>query len=229
MRAVAAVVVAGVWIGAAVPADAQIYSWRDENGVLVLSDRPRPGDPATVVTPSFAVPRTESVRTTIPVAARRGATFEDAIVQHATLNNVRTDLVRAVIQVESAFNPHAQSPKGALGLMQLMPATARRFDVANPFDPWDNIRAGVRYLRELLDRYGNNEVLALAAYNAGPGAVDRYGESVPPYAETRNYVSKISELVGASRAARRPGIQRRTDQLPDGRQVPLYTNIPPAR
>jgi soluble lytic murein transglycosylase-like protein len=98
-------------------------------------------------------------------------------------------LVRSVMAAESAFQPQAVSPKGAIGLMQLMPSTAQALG-ANPYDPSQNVDAGVRYLRDLLTRYDNRLWHALAAYNAGPEAVDRYG-GVPPYAETINYVSRI--------------------------------------
>ena len=112
------------------------------------------------------------------------------------------------MQVESAFNQFARSPKGALGLMQLMPATIRQYSVKNPFDAAENVRGGVAYLRHLLDRYKNNETLALAAYNAGPGAVDKYGQSVPPYRETRNYVAQINQMtVQADRDARQDDLQ----------------------
>src|SRR5439155_12158949 len=103
---------------------------------------------------------------------------------------------RAVIQVASAFNPRAVSPKGAMGLMQLMPATAARFGVLDAFTPAENIRAGVGYLKQLLNRYGNNEELALAAYNAGPLAVDQHGTQIPPYRETQDYVRRINALGG---------------------------------
>ena len=147
------------------PARAQIYTWRDANGNLVLSDHPRDG----VVVKTFAVPKTDSLRVTRFVAPSRAGVYEDLIVEHARLNGVRPSLVRAVVQVESGFNPSAVSPKGALGLMQLMPATARQFHVGNPFNPAENVRAGVAYLKELLVRYNDKEELALAAYNAGPG------------------------------------------------------------
>jgi len=101
------------------------------------------------------------------------------------------DLVRAVIRQESAFDPFAVSVKGAQGLMQLMPGTARRFGVQDVFDPAENVLGGVKYLRFLMDRYEGDTRLALAAYNAGEGAVDRH-EGIPPYAETRDYVERIA-------------------------------------
>ncbi len=104
--------------------------------------------------------------------------------------NLDERLVKALIQVESGFNPRAVSRRGALGLMQLMPSTARRLGVADPFDPEQNLRGGIRELRRLIDRYGGDIVLALAAYNAGEGAVAKYG-GVPPYRETRGYIDRI--------------------------------------
>jgi soluble lytic murein transglycosylase-like protein len=210
---------------AAVPARAQIYTWRDGNGNLVLSDHPRAG----VAVRTFAVPKADSLRVTRPVAASRAAIYEDLIVEQARMNGVRASLVRAVVQVESGFNPSAVSPKGALGLMQLMPATARQFNVGNPFNPSENVRAGVAYLKQLLVRYNNSEELALAAYNAGPGAVDRYGLSVPPYRETRSYVARIGQMAGQPLPGRPPAtrIYRAIDVI-DGREVVRYTNRKPA-
>ena len=107
--------------------------------------------------------------------------------------NLEESLVRAVIHAESAFRPHAVSPKGAQGLMQLMPQTQRKLGVRNPFAPGQNIEGGSRYLATLLQKYSGNEQYALAAYNAGPKAVDKYG-GVPPYRETRHYVQKVLRL-----------------------------------
>lgn len=104
--------------------------------------------------------------------------------------DVEPELIHAVIRQESGYDPYAVSHKGAKGLMQLMPATAKRFGVKDVFDPAENVRGGVRYLRQLLDRYNGDRRLALAAYNAGEGAVDRFG-GVPPYRETQDYVDRI--------------------------------------
>ena len=126
--------------------------------------------------------------------------YEPLIQEHASRQALRPELVRAVIQVESGFNPRALSPKGAMGLMQLMPATARSLGVNNPWDPAQNIRGGTDYLRHLLDEYDGNEELALAAYNAGSGAVSKYGRRIPPYRETRDYVRKVGAAAGESRS-----------------------------
>jgi soluble lytic murein transglycosylase-like protein len=203
-------------VGQPRPAEAQIYSWRDSAGILTLSDRPQNGAARAITVPVSA-----------PLIARSNPHYEPLIRQHATQRGVRADLVRAVIQVESAFNPRAVSPKGAMGLMQLMPATAKRFGVIDPFNPAENIRAGVSYLRQLLERYDHNEQLALAAYNAGPGAVDKYGSKVPPYKETQNYVLKITGI--RSDAGPAPGARiYRTTELVNGQPLVKYTNTKPA-
>jgi soluble lytic murein transglycosylase-like protein len=120
--------------------------------------------------------------------------YRDLIDRASTLHGVDARLVRAVIQVESAYQSRARSPKGAMGLMQLMPDTARRYAVENPFDPAANVEAGTRHLKSLLDRFPLN--IALAAYNAGEAAVERF-HGVPPYPETRAYVGRIMKLVSA--------------------------------
>jgi soluble lytic murein transglycosylase-like protein len=202
-------------------AAAQIYSWHDANGNLVLSDRPLRTSEHT-----FVVPEATSVRTTRPAPLERGRLYDDLIEEHARLNSIRSDLVRAVVQVESGFNPYAVSPKGALGLMQLMPATAQQFGVKNPFDPNENVRAGVAYLRQLLDRYENDERLALAAYNAGPGAVDRHGQNVPPYRETRDYVARINKMASGPIQPRGTVIYK-TVEIVEGRPVTRYSDSKP--
>ena len=178
--------VAIIFTGVA-PAQAQIYSWRDDNGNLVLSNTPRDGAASVA---SYSVPRSETVRVTRSVPPGRTERWDDVIVHHSREQGVRPDLVRAVVQVESAYNPNAISPKGAQGLMQLMPATARELGVANPLDPAANLDGGTRYLRDLIAKYNGDLTKALAAYNAGPGAVARH-QGVPPYRETQDYVKKV--------------------------------------
>jgi len=119
--------------------------------------------------------------------------IDAAIEQAAARHNVDPSLVRSVVKVESDFNPNAVSRKGAMGLMQLMPSTARSLNVSNPFDPAQNVDAGVRHLRKLLDNYGGNVSLSLAAYNAGAGAVAR-SAGVPHFRETQDYVRRITNL-----------------------------------
>jgi soluble lytic murein transglycosylase-like protein len=119
--------------------------------------------------------------------------YGEIIDRFAAQHHVDARLVRAMISVESAYQERARSPKGAMGLMQLMPDTARRFNVTDPYNPQANIEGGIRYLRTLLDRFP--ERLALAAYNAGEAAVERF-RGVPPYAETREYVTRVLRLVG---------------------------------
>lgn len=207
-------------------ARAQIFAWRDAGGQLVLSDRPPlAGTPMQ----TFEVPKARGVRVTRP-PDRKSAQFDPIIDRHSATHGVDPDLVRAVIQVESAFNPHAVSPKGAMGLMQLMPATAVELGVGNAFDPAENIQGGVRYLKRLLARYDDRVELALAAYNAGPGAVDRHGQKVPPYRETQDYVRRITKGRPATAASTAPSTRiYRWVEVVDGREVTRYSDRPQRR
>lgn len=208
-------------------ADAQIYAWRDASGNLVLSDRRLDAGAVT-----YAVPNAPEFRSTRPAESSTvRERFEPLVQEHAARHSLRPDLVRAVIQVESGFNPRATSPKGAMGLMQLMPATARELGVRNAYDPTDNIRGGTAYLRQLLDRYDGNEALALAAYNAGSGAVDRYGRQVPPYRETQDYVLKVGSAAEVTRGSRPAPAKRviyKTIEIIDGEPVARYSTERPA-
>ena len=123
-----------------------------------------------------------------------GTPYGEIIASAAEAHGVDPMLVRALIQVESGYKPRARSPKGAMGLMQLMPSTAREYKVRNPFEPKANIEAGIKHLKMLIDRFGSSS-LALAAYNAGPGAVEKFN-GIPPYRETRSYVTRILALAG---------------------------------
>jgi soluble lytic murein transglycosylase-like protein len=141
---------------------------------------PDPPDPA-----ASGAPQAAAVTGDVP--------FGDIIDRLSAAHRVDARLVRAMISVESGYQERARSSKGAMGLMQLMPATARRFNVTDPYNPQANIEGGIKYLRVLLDRFP--ERLALAAYNAGEAAVERF-RGIPPYAETRDYVTRVLRLVG---------------------------------
>ncbi|MFN7993040.1 MAG: lytic transglycosylase domain-containing protein [Bryobacteraceae bacterium] len=127
----------------------------------------------------------------------RKASVSSTVDRVARQNQLSPELIHSVIQAESNYDPYAVSPKGALGIMQLIPATARRFGVSDVFNPEDNIQGGARYLKYLLQIYKGNDALALAAYNAGEGAVSRYG-GIPPFAETQNYVLKVQRRLGSA-------------------------------
>ncbi len=132
------------------------------------------------------------------VESSSDVSLHDLIDQIASEQGVESHLVHSVIRAESNYNPAAVSPKGAQGIMQLIPSTARRFGVANAFDPSENIRGGVRYLRFLLDYYQGDYPKTIAAYNAGEAAVDKYN-GIPPYAETQNYVYQVAKNLKAAR------------------------------
>ena len=199
---------------------AQIYTTRDANGTIVLSNR-RVDRPTQV----FHVPGAPGYRTTTAAQSSGAELYEELVRAHSERQSLRPELVRAVIQVESGFNPSATSSKGAMGLMQLMPGTARDLGVLNAYDPEENIRGGTVYLRRLLDKYGD-EQLALAAYNAGPGAVDRYDGS-PPYRETKDYVRKVGSKAGAAAAVKKRTVIYKWYEIIGDRVVPKYAQDPP--
>jgi soluble lytic murein transglycosylase-like protein len=155
-----------------------------------LEESSRPADAAK---PSLqpAHGRNDASSTANPAIIPQSRKISESIHTAADAYDLPPGLIRAIIQAESGFDVRAISQDGAKGLMQLMPDTARELGVADPFDIEQNIDGGARYLRKMLDRYDGNLKLALAAYNAGPGAVDRYGGRVPPFAETRAYVQKV--------------------------------------
>jgi soluble lytic murein transglycosylase-like protein len=210
-------------LGVATPARAELVffssgrtlnvkSHRNENGSLVLTLRSGGEvvcEPAAIVRIApdeapYPEPQEELLQANpadpaTTVREERGIRLQPAlealIDRVSAREGVDAKLVRAVIEVESGYRPLARSPKGAMGLMQLMPATARHYSVTNPYDPAANIEAGIKHLKSLLVRFPR--ALALAAYNAGDAAVERFG-GIPPYAETRNYVSRILQIVGRS-------------------------------
>jgi soluble lytic murein transglycosylase-like protein len=174
-------------------ARADVYSFTDSNGVAHFSNVPSDSRYRLLIaTPNEAVAASPKEHAIDWLA--RSAQYDGVITGAAKAATIEAALVRAVIVVESGFNPRAISKKGAVGLMQLLPATARRYGVKNIYDPEQNVRAGARYLSDLLTRFDSNLELALAAYNAGEEAVERYGRHVPPFRETLAYVPSVMKV-----------------------------------
>lgn len=178
---------------AAMPADAQVYVGASSNGSVVLSNFASADTPNLLATESGGpvAPAAPLPVDLAPTPEALGGDVQAIVLRIAQEFGLSPQLLHAVIAVESAYDPRAVSPKGAQGLMQLMPATARRFGVKDPFDPQDNVRGGAQYLKVLLAQFNGDLQLTLAAYNAGENAVVRHGNRVPPFAETRRYVPKV--------------------------------------
>jgi len=164
---------------------ADIYKYEDESGVIHFTDTPtHSGFKLYLRTGFFNVKNYKDYF----------KKYDSIIFKYSKEFGVEYPLVKAVIRAESGYNPRAVSPKGAMGLMQLMPETASLLECENPFDPESNIRTGIKYLRYLLNYFKGNVDLALAAYNAGPKNVIKYNYTIPPYNETRTYVRKVKEF-----------------------------------
>ena len=202
----------------AAPVGAQVYKLSEKDGTVHFTNAPT--DPRYRGLPGSASGTAAGyLRLASTDTARYGSEIKDASLRYG----VPERLVHAVIRVESAFNPRAVSVKGAQGLMQLMPETASMLGVRNSFDPQQNIDGGVRHLRGLIDRFGNDLPLALAAYNAGEKAVINY-RGIPPFPETRDYVTRVLHLYdGGTNASASSVVYRTVGE--DGTIV--YTNIPP--
>lgn len=179
----------GLLISSAGIAAADIYKYEDNEGVIHFTDAPTDRRFKIFMRD---IEKDKRLRTNFGLGriSRNPAEFDQIIRSCSAEFGVDRSLVKAVIHAESGYNPNAVSSKGATGLMQLMPGTARDLKVADSYNPADNIRGGVRYLRFLLDTFKGDVTLALAAYNAGLGKVAKHG-GIPPYEETRNYVSKV--------------------------------------
>ena len=179
-----------------------IYIYKDYDGNTVLTDR-RSHGPGFELSgyelvmkrrmKEYSTPQSGSKVPSYSWLKKQVQALSPAIAQAAQNTRVDLDLLHAVILAESAYNPKALSPKGAMGLMQLMPATARRFGVEDAWDPSQNLEGGARYLDFLLNRFDGDTERAVAAYNAGEGAVDKYG-GIPPYKETQGYVKKVMKF-----------------------------------
>jgi soluble lytic murein transglycosylase-like protein len=170
-----------VFLGMSMSVQADIYRYIDENGVMHFTNVP------TSSIKKFSV----FLREKSSAIQRYSSEKYDELISHASeLYGVSFPLLKAIIKAESDFDPYAVSKKGATGLMQIMPENFKPLGIMDPFDPWQNINAGARYFKQMFDRFKGKLTLSLAAYNAGPTAVDRY-KTIPPYEETEEYVRRV--------------------------------------
>ena len=181
------------------PVRADVYMYKDKDGVLTFTNVPNHNGYKRILREG-AVPRVSGGSAT-------SAGFDELIRSASDRYNIDPDLIRAIIKTESDFNINARSNKGAMGLMQLMPDTARLHNISDAYDPNENVEGGVRHLRMLLERYQGNLELSLAAYNAGAGAVEKHG-GIPPYNETREYVRKVLRFYDAFRGTSLNSLQQ---------------------
>ena len=187
-----AILIAALLTASGAAAHPQIYTYVDANGMRHYTDVPDNNRYRLLVLSPHD--RTESGDRYDSMLLAKAGRYDSIIENAAQSASVEPNLLRAVIVVESGFNSRAVSKRGAVGLMQLMPATASRFGVSNPYDPRQNIHAGAQYLKFLIDRFGQNVRLALAAYNAGEEAVERNGGQIPPFSETMAYVPRVLRI-----------------------------------
>jgi soluble lytic murein transglycosylase-like protein len=173
------------------PARAGIYSHTADDGSISLTNVP--SDPRFNLLLGESSPPASTTGSSKP-APVQGRPYQQVVQEVSQAYGLDSALLNAVISVESGYNPKAVSRKGATGLMQLMPETARRYGVANALDPRENLHGGARYLKDLLKLFDNDLSLALAAYNAGEAAVIKHGRRIPPYGETLRYVPKVLDL-----------------------------------
>ncbi len=186
------ILMASLLAASAAVAHSQIYTYLDADGVRHYTDVPDNNRyRLLVLSPQD---RTASGDRYDAMLLAKAGRYDSIIETAAVASSVEPNLLRAVIVVESGFNSRAVSKRGAVGLMQLMPATATRFGVSNPYDPRQNVHAGAQYLKFLIDRFGQDLRLALAAYNAGEEAVDRNGGQIPPFSETMAYVPRVMKI-----------------------------------
>jgi hypothetical protein len=174
------------------PASSDVYKYVDENGVACYTDAPMGKKTVKVLKENQGAAKQTKAADSASSSVI-GQDYSGYVQQAAAKYEIEPDLIHAVIKTESNGNQRAVSRKGAMGLMQLMPSTAYDMNVVNPFDPEENIEGGTKYLRQLLEKFNGDLTLALAAYNAGPKTVEKYG-NVPPISETRQYVKKIIAL-----------------------------------